>query len=88
MGGNLALLEIMVGYSNEDEDGGDSIRKQACQLFNSITGNNLKVQSLAVKAGAINLAAQLEREQTPEMREAILGSLSAFMKAASFTAKR
>ena len=88
MGGNLALLEIMVGYSNEDEDGGDSIRKQACQLFNSITGNNLKVQSLAVKAGAINLAAQLEREKTPDMREAILGSLSAFMKAASFTAKR
>ena len=43
MGGNLALLEIMVGYSNEDDDGGDYVRKQACQLFNSVTGNNFKV---------------------------------------------
>ena len=43
---------------------------------------------MAVKAGAINLAAQFEREQTPLMREAILGSLSAFIKSASFDAKR
>ena len=88
MGGMVALLEIMVGYTNDLDDKGDSIRKQGCLLFNAVTGNNQKVQNFAAKAGAINLAAQMDREQTPAMREAILGSLSAFMKSANFTAKR
>jgi len=34
------------------------------------------------------LAGQFDREETPQMREAILGSLSAFLKAANFEGKR
>jgi len=34
------------------------------------------------------LAGQLEREQTPEMRDAIFGALSSFIKGANFTGKR
>ena len=82
MGGMTALLQIMVGHDSDD------VRKQACQTFSSVTGNNQKVQNFALKAGAINLAAQLEREQKPAMREAILSSLSAFIKSANFEGKR
>ena len=51
LGGLQALLEIMVAH------GDDGVRKNAAQVFNAVTGNNLKVQSFAVKTGAINLAA-------------------------------
>ena len=82
MGGLQALLEIMVAHED------DGVRKNAGQVFNAVTGNNLKVQTFAAKTGAINLAAQLDREQTPAMREVMIGSLSAFMKAENFPGKR
>ena len=50
-------------------------------MLSSVVGNNEKVQEFATKLGAVNLAAQLEREKTPMMREAILGALSSFLKA-------
>ena len=51
MGGLQALLEIMVAHED------DEVRKNAGQVFNAVTGNNLKVQTFAAKTGAINLAA-------------------------------
>ena len=77
-----ALLELTITLN------GEGIRKAACSLFNLITTNNTKVQVFASRYGAVNLLGQLEREQTPAMREAILSSLSAFLKAENFPGKR
>ena len=66
----------------------DQVRKAACRVFNTITGNNSKVQQYALRYGAINLALQLERETTPAMREVILGCLSTFIRAENMPAKR
>ena len=57
-------------------------------MLSSVVGNNEKVQEFATKLGAVNLAAQLEREKTPMMREAILSALSSFLKAQNFPGKR
>merc|ERR1712176_1734194 len=81
MGGLTPLLVLIIAHSN------DKVRKAACRIFNSITANNPKVQIFATKVGAINLATQLEREKTPLMREAILGSLTAFLKQSNFPGK-
>ena len=78
----MALLELMLTHSN------DGIRKASCQIFSSIVTNNPKVQAFALKAGTINLTAQLDREKTPEMFDAILGSLSSFLRNENFTGKR
>ena len=57
-------------------------------MFSSVVTNNPDVQEFACKEGAINLAVLLEREKTPQMREAILGCLSAFLKGSNFVGKR
>ena len=41
----------MVAHENDD------VRKLSGQVFNSVTGNNLNVQTYAAKIGAVNLAA-------------------------------
>ena len=82
MGGMVTLLEIIVAYD------GDEVRRSSCRVFNSVTNNNEKVQNFARRLGAINLCIQLEREQTPEMRELILGCLSSYLKAQNFPSKR
>jgi len=82
MGGMTEVLAIM--FSHDD----DSVRKAACRVFSSVTTRNPDVQSFALKSGAINLASQLERETTPQLREAVLGCLSSFLNASNFAGKR
>ena len=75
------LLETIVSNDNED------VRITACRLFASITGNNKKVQWYASLAGAVNLTAQFQREETAKAKEVVLGSLLAFLKAENFAGK-
>lgn len=82
MGGMSEVMCLI--FSHED----DRVKKTACSVFTSVVTNNLEVQNFASKSGAINLAGQLEREKTPQMRDAILGCLSMFLKAANFDGKR
>jgi len=82
MGGMTELLAIIFSHDS------DSVRKVACRVFSSVATRNKDVQSFALKAGAINLASQLEREKTPQMRDAIIGCLSAFLNSANFEGKR
>merc|ERR1712018_225654 len=82
MGGMTEILCLI--FSHES----DAVRKAACRVFGSVVSNNPDVQDFAAKSGAINLAGQLEREATPQMREAVLGCLSACLKAANFPGKR
>ena len=82
MGGMTEVLCLIFSHEN------DQVRKAACRVFSSVVSNNPDVQDFAAKSGAINLAGQLEREATPQMREAVLGCLSAFLKAANFPGKR
>ena len=83
-GGFKPLLELMI-YPKEDRN---ALRKAACRLFASIVSNNKKMQDIATKYGAFNLAVQFEREKDPDMREAILASAGAYLKAGSFAGKR
>ena len=76
------MLELMIYREN------DVIRQAACRVFVSIVSNNKKIQEFAKKAGAVNLAVQMEREKTIPMRESILGCLSALLKAENFAGKR
>jgi len=82
MGGMTEVLCLVFSHEN------DAVRKAACRVFSSVVSNNPDVQDFAAKSGAMNLAGQLERETTPQMREAVLGCLSAFLKAANFPGKR
>jgi len=82
MGGMTEVLAII--FSHDD----DSVRKGACRVFSSVTTRNPDVQSFALKSGAINLASQLEREKTPQLREAVIGCLSSFLNASNFAGKR
>ena len=49
-GGMSAIVELMLIH----EDVG--VRKAACSAFNTLTGNNTKVQAFATKLGSVNLA--------------------------------
>ena len=51
MGGMTMLLTIIVVHWST------SIRKKASMLFNTVNGNNIKVQEHSAKEGAHNLAA-------------------------------
>ena len=53
-----------------------------------MTSNNEKIQEFSTKYVTVNLTVVLAFENTPLMKEAILCSLSAFLKATNFTAKR
>ena len=50
--------------------------------------NNRQVQEFASKSGAINLVGQFSREQTLQVKDAVFGSLAAWMKADNFEGKR
>ena len=50
--------------------------------------NNRQVQEFAGKSGAINLVGQFSREQTLQVKDAVFGSLAAWMKADNFEGKR
>ena len=76
------MIEIMITHRY------DEVRIQASRVFNVTTGNNESVQEFATKYGAVNLTYQFERENTPKMKEAILSSLSSFLKAKNFVGKR
>jgi len=82
MGGMSEVLAIIFSHNN------DAVRRTACRVFSSVTTRNTDVQNFAAKSGAINLANQLDRETTPQMREAVLGCLSSFLNAANFAGKR
>ena len=82
MGGLTEILCMIFSHENE------TVRKAACRVLTTVCSNNPDVQDFANKAGTINLASQLEREKTPQMREAILGCLYAFLKGSNFSAKR
>ena len=82
MGGMSALLILMVAHED------DEVRQGCCRIFNNITANNPRTQDFATRLGAVNLMALLELETTPQMREAILGSMSAFVRGGNFAGKR
>lgn len=85
MGGLTALLCLIVALDKEEDH---KTRRSACLLVSSSMSSNKEVQEFAAKAGAVNLSGMLDRDEKPEMTEAILGGLSAFLKAANFTGKR
>ena len=49
-GGMFAIVELMVIHEDVN------VRKAACSAFNTLTGNNTKVQAFATKMGSVNLA--------------------------------
>ena len=81
MGGMGLLLEMIVTHKDEN------LRKKAAMVFNTMTGNNDKVQKFANAYRANNLVIQLDREDKPEMFELILGCLLACLKANNFPGK-
>merc|ERR1712151_273849 len=46
------------------------------------------MQEFATKLGAVNLSGQLDREETPQMREILIACMSAFLKSDNFPGKR
>lgn len=82
MGGMTELLSLI--FSHESAQ----VRKQTCHLLTSIMSNNRQVQEFASKSGAINLVSQFQKESTLPMKDAIFGSLAAWLKADNFEGKR
>ena len=64
------------------------VRKTSCHLLTSIMTNNRQVQEFASKSGALNLVGQFEREQSLQLKDAVFGSLAAWIKADNFEGKR
>ena len=81
-GGMTELLSLI--YSHESA----VVHKTSCHLLTSIMTNNRQVQEFASKSGALNLVGQFEREQSLQTKDAIFGSLSAWIKADNFEGKR
>jgi len=50
--------------------------------------NNRQVQEFASKSGAINLVSKFLQEETIQLKDAIFGSLAAWIKADNFEGKR
>ena len=82
MGGMAAVMSLIVKHSS------DEIRTLAARLFASMTSNEKKIQAYANRSGALNFILQFNKENTPKMKEVILGALLAFIKAENFQAKR
>lgn len=82
MGGMSAILELMVLHESQD------VRKVSARTFNTMASNNIDVQTFAMRAGAVNLAAQVEREATPAMRELLWGTITQFIKGENFEGKK
>jgi Zn-dependent M16 (insulinase) family peptidase len=82
MGGMTELLSLI--YSHES----GVVRKQSCHLLTSIMSNNRQVQEFASKSGAINLVTQFQKESTLPLKDAIFGSMAAWLKADNFEGKR
>jgi len=82
MGGMAVLLSLI--FSHESQQ----VRKTSCHLLTSIMTNNRQVQEFASKSGAINLVSQFMREDSLPLKDALFGSLSAWLKADNFEGKR
>ena len=52
MGGIVALLELILAHPE------DSVRMACGRIFSNVNSNNLRVQQISRKCGAINLAFQ------------------------------
>ena len=57
-------------------------------MFNLAIDKNEEAQSFATVMGAVNLAAQLERKETPEMLESLLSCLYVFLKTSNLIGKQ
>lgn len=64
------------------------VRKASCHLLTSIMTNNRQVQEFASKSGALNLVGQFNREESLMLKDAVFGSLAAWIKADNFEGKR
>ena len=81
-GGMTELLSLILSHESA------RVRKATCHLLTSITSNNRQVQEFASKSGAINLVAQFAKEETLAVKDAVFGSLAAWIKADNFEGKR
>ena len=81
-GGMTELLSLILSHESA------RVRKATCHLLTSITSNNRQVQEFASKSGAINLVSQFAKEETLAVKDAVFGSLAAWIKADNFEGKR
>lgn len=82
MGGMSEVLCLI--FSHES----DIVRRTACRVFTTVLTNNPEVQDYANRSGASYLTAQMEKEKTPQMRDALLGCLSQFLKSGNMEGKK
>lgn len=78
----VTIFEIIC--SNPD----DLVRQMASQIFTIAVQNNLEVQNIVSKLGAINLIHQFKRETNPKNKEALMSCISAFLRGENFEGKR
>jgi hypothetical protein len=81
-GGMQTLLDIV--FSNPHEEA----RIAACAVFSFANQNNVDVQKLTEKMGALNLAHQYVRETGVKAREAVISAISSLLRGINTDGKR
>ena len=81
-GGMETIIQIILNNPSKE------VRRTACGVFSAVVQNNTKVQEIAKALGAINLMHQYLREDDDKNKEAVLGALSAFLRAENFIGKK
>jgi hypothetical protein len=81
-GGMETLMEMI--FSNPHEE----VRREALGVFTFVNLNNIEVQKITFKLGALNLMHQYVRESNTKNREAVISGLSAFLRGINTDGKR
>ena len=81
-GSMQTLMDII--FNNPDE----RVRQEACSIFSFSNQNNVDVQKVTFKLGALNLMHQYVKETNVKNKEAVISALSAFLRGINTDGKR
>ena len=81
-GGMATILDII--FNNPHEDA----RREACGIFSFTNQNNVDVQKITGKLGALNLLHQYVRETNVKNREYVMSALSSYLRGINTDGKR
>ena len=81
-GGMQTLLQMAFESPSAD------VRAAALGVFSYTNSNNVEVQQITGKLGALNLLHQYLREETPRNKEAVISGLSSYLRGINTDGKR
>ena len=81
-GGMQSIMEIIFNSPFDDA------RREACGIFSFSNQNNVEVQKITMKLGALNLLHQYIRETNVANRESVISALLSFLRGINTDGKR